>query len=345
MTALDYGLVIENGADPGDIIGYMPDGSPITLMGGGARNNYDAWIPEEFGSDVIMKVNQVSVIERLAARVPMGSNTKSTPRSAGIGVDFTAKGAAYGEDVSANDQVILTAQKFTKAIRIAEEDLQDSLANIIATKQKDWATAYGKAIDNACLGVTATAVSTTVPFISVYAALTVSGTDANTGYVSGTNLTQAGTGAPSYLGLNSAAKKVEVGDYWDESSMVAIAHPSFRASLRGIVDTQGRPIFIEYQTQDNGTQQTLFGIPLHWSLGCRTSVAATSAPNGNPLLIFANKDYMQLGIRSGPESAYAPADSGVGFLTDEALLKMRSRRGFAVGNQFAFSVYENNSGL
>jgi HK97 family phage major capsid protein len=345
MTAILEDISIENGADPGDVIGYMPDGTEITLMGGAARNNYDAWVPEEYGSDVIMRINQVSVIERLATRVPMGSNTKSTPRSAGIGVDFTAKGAAYGEDVSANDQVILTAQKFTKAIRIAEEDLQDSLANIIATKQKDWATSYAKAIDNACLGVTATAVSTTVPFISVYAALTVAGTDATTGYVANTNLTQAGTAAPSYSGLNTAAKKLEVGDYFDESSSVAIAHPSFRGTLRGIVDNQGRPIFIETVTQDNKTLQTLFGIPLHWSLGCRTSVAATSTPPGNPLLIFANMEFAQLGIRSGPESAFAPADSGVGFLTDEALLKLRARRGFAVGNQFAFSVYDNNSGL
>src|SRR5215472_10373315 len=126
---------------------------------------------------------------------------------------------------------------------------------------------------------------------------------------------------------------------------IFIANPNFWATLRGIVDAQDRPIFIEYQTPDVETQATLFGARLRWSLGCKTSGTATSSPAGNPIAIFCNPDYLLLGKRSGPESAFAPADSGVGFLTDDALLKMRARRGFGVGNEFAFSVYENNSGL
>lgn len=331
-------IIIEHGADPGDVIGYAPDGSPIYLPGGGVRNNYDNWIPEEFGSDVLMRVSQVSAIETHASRIPMGSQTKSVPRSAGIGVDFTAKGAAYGEDVSVNDQVILNAQKFTKAMRVAEEDLDDSLANILATKQKEWATSYAKAIDNSCLATTA-APSATVPFASVYYALTQ--TNANTGYTGNANLIQTVAATPAtYDQLNSALSKVEVGDYFDESRMLVIAHPSFRASFRGLKDSQGDPIFRDVTNPDITTNGTLFGIPLRWSLGARTSATATSAPTGNPLIVFANLDYALLGIRSGPESAFAPADSGVGFLTDEALLKMRARRGFVVGNENAFSVLE-----
>ena len=53
------------------------------------------------------------------------------------------------------------------------------------------------------------------------------------------------------------------------------------------------------------------------------------------LLVVANPNYAYLGIRSGPESATAGADTGAAFMTDEALLKMRARRGFGVANEFA----------
>ena len=332
-----------DGADPGDVIGYRADGRPIYKIAGGAEVNLDKWVPEEFDSTVIQRVNRVSVVESAGSRIPMGSNIKSVPRSAGLQVDYTSKGTAYGEDTSTADEVVLTARKFTRAIRIAEEDIADSLVNIISTKQIDWATSYAKAIDNACLAVTAT-VGAGVPFNSVYYMLTQ--TNANTGYTANTNLTKSGTAtAPTYADLNSALKLLEVGDYFDDSRCIVIAHPSFRGSLRGILDTQQRPIFIEYNTPDVESQATLFGMPLRYSLGAKTSATATSSPGGNPLLIFANPDYMLLGTRSGPESAFAPADSGVGFLTDDALLKMRARRGFGVGNEFAFSVYENRSGL
>lgn len=334
-------FLIENGADPGEIIGYRTDGRPIYLPGGSARNTFEAWIPEEFDSSVIQRVNQVSAVEANASRIPMGSTTKSVPRSAGMSVDYTSKGVAYGEDVSTNDDVVLTARKFTKAIRIADEDLSDSLASIIATKQRDWATSYGKFVDNASLGVTAT-VGAGVPFNSVYYAL--SQTNANTSYTGNANITKSGTAAPTYDGLNTATGLLETGDYWDESRVLIIAHPSYRRTLRGIKDTQGDPIFRDSTNADIHAGPTLFGNRIAWSLGSKTSPTATSNPAGNPLLVFCNLDYLLLGIRSGPESAYAPADSGVGFLTDEALLKMRSRRGFNVGHEAAFSIYENNSG-
>jgi len=340
MSRWSHGIWTD-GADPGELIGYRKDGTPIFLAGGGAELNLDKWVPEEYESAVIQRVNRVSVVEALASRITMGSNIKSVPRSAGLSVDYTSKGTAYNEDTTTADEVVLTAKKFTRAIRIAEEDIQDSLVNIIAAKQKDWATSYAKAIDNASLAVTA-AAGATVPFNSVYYAL--SQANANTGYTANSNYTSAGS-AVTYSGLNTAMKKLEMGDYYDDSRCIAVAHPSFRAQLRGILDNQNRPIFIEYQTPDVETQATLFGVPLRWSLGARTSATATSNPGGNALVIFLNPDYALLGVRSGPESAFAPADSGVGFLTDDALLKMRARRGFAVGNEFAFSIYENTGAI
>lgn len=296
------------------------------------------WIPEEQDSEVIQRVNQVSVVERWASRTPMATDTKAIPRSAGMDIDYIAKGGTYTDDTQLATDVILTARKFGKAARIFEEDMDDALPDVIATKQRDWATSYGKAFDNATLGVTATALATGVPFLSVYAELTKAGTDAETGYVSGTNrIQQASAVGITYVSLSAALKLVENSDYFDLPRMRVIAHPAFRDDFRLVKDTAGNPIFLQGLA---GTPDTLFGIPVGWSLGSKTNVVMAQAPLGNPLLIVGNMDYLRLGIRSGPESIFIDGRNGLGAMTDESILKLRARRGFAVGHQAAFSVLE-----
>lgn len=303
-----------------------------------ARNTMEAWIPEEDDSSVIARVSQLSGVERFARRVPMSSDVRNHPRSAGVGVETVAKGGTYGEDASTNDAVTLTARKFGKAIRIAEEDLEDSLVDVVSQKQVDWATSYAKFLDNACLGVTAASNGTTVPFTSVYKALTT--TNADTGYTANDNLVQTGTGGTTYANLSTALSKVEAGDYFDEASVVVIASPAYRAKFRNIKDDQGQPVFVQGLA---GTPDTLFGHEVVWSQGAKTSATATDAPAGNPLLVIANRDYLLLGVRSGPESVFIDGRDGVSALTDEAILKMRARRGFAVGHEKAFAIHEDNS--
>ncbi|MDX3230624.1 phage major capsid protein [Streptomyces sp. ME19-01-6] len=302
------------------------------------RNTFEAWIPEEDSSEVIMRVLQVSAVEALASPEPMKSNTKSIPRSAGVGVGVVDKGSAYGEDTSTNDDIVLTAKKLGKAIRIAEEDIDDSLADILATKMKDWATSYSKLLDNATLAVTA-AVGTGVPFESVY--YTLSQTAAGLGYTANDNITLTGSGGVTYDNLSSSLGDLEGGDYFDPSSVVVIAHPSFRAKFRGVKDDQGLPIFVQGLA---GTPDTLFTHPVRWSLGAKTSPTATDAPGGNPLLAIVNRDYLRLGRRSGPESVFIDGRDGVSALTDESILKMRARRGFALGHPRAASILVNDSG-
>ncbi|OKI16623.1 phage major capsid protein [Streptomyces sp. CB03911] len=297
-----------------------------------ARNTFEAWIPEEYDSKVITRITQTSAVEALASRVPMGSDTRHTPRSAGMGVDVIDKGSAYGEDTSLNDEVILYAKKFGKVLRVAEEDIDDSLANILATKMQDWAISYAKILDNACLAVTA-GVGTGVPFTSLYSLLHT--TDATLSYTADDNIVTAASGGATYTDYSNAIGKVEAGDYYDPSTLLAIAHPTFKKSLRGIVDSQSRPIFIEGLA---GTPDSIFGVQIRWSLGARTSATATSAPTGRPLMAFVSTDMMLLGIRSGPESVFIDGRDGTSALTDESLLKMRARRGWAYGHPAGASI-------
>jgi HK97 family phage major capsid protein len=106
--------------DPGDIIGYRKNGDPIHYVSGGAEANFDHWLPEAFDSTVIRRVMQVSAVESNAQRIPMATQTRSTPRSGGVAVGIVSKGGTYAEDTTTNDEIILNVQKFGEAIRIAE---------------------------------------------------------------------------------------------------------------------------------------------------------------------------------------------------------------------------------
>lgn len=304
------------------------------------RNVYEDWIPEEWDSNVIQRVHQVSAVERHGRHYPMATDTRHVPRSAGVEVNGVAKGDAYTPDESLNDEVLLIARKFGRAIKIAEEDLVDSNVNILDQKRVDWATSYGKFFDNATLGVTAAAANgTTVPYVSVYSALRQS--NADTGYTADDNyVATASAGLVTYDELSEVLGLYEVGDYFDLEKTVVIAHPEFRRHLRNIKDLEGMPVFVRGQQGDRGTPDTLFNIPITWSLGAKTSATAQQNPTGAPLLIVGNREFLAVGDRSGPESMVAPANSGPNFLSDEALLKMRARRGFAVSHEKAFAVLE-----
>lgn len=300
-----------------------------------ARATFEGWLPEEKDSSVITRINSISAVEAVARRLPMNSTTKSFPRDGGMDVSEVAKGAAYGEDTSANDELTLTAKKFGKAIRIAEEDIDDSVADILTTKKNAWGGSYARFIDNACLAVTA-AVGAGVPFTSVYRA--VRSADAATGYVADTNYLATAAGvAPSYANLSAVLGLAEASDSFDEGGVVVIAHPSFKGVFREVLDDNGKPIFVEGQ---NNAGSTLFGYPVRWSTGARTSATATSRPTGNPLLIVGQRDALMLGVRSGPESVVIDGKDGASALTDETILKMRARRAFGVAYADAFAVLE-----
>lgn len=299
------------------------------------------WIPEENSSDVIQRVTATSAVEALARKEGMTSLTKSVPRALGVTSEVVAKSAAYTEDSSANDDVVLTARKFGLAVRIAEEDMGDTLVSTLDVKRLDWATAYARHLDNACLSTDTVTDGAGLPFNSVYYELTQNGR-AGTGYSANDNVTTAATAtAPTYAQLNTVCGLYEVGDYYDEGRSFIVAHPGWKEQLRGVLDSQSRPIFISGTA---GAPDSLFGYAITWALGAREPAVAsgsdaTPSPVGAQHLLVGNRDHLILGVRSGPESKMSGGDAV--FLNDEVLLKMRSRRGFRVGEVRAFSLLRN----
>lgn len=311
---------------------------------------FTSWIPVEYSPDVIQRVKQISAVEMYGQNVPMTTETRSTPRTGGADIDGVAKGGTYGEDAQTNDSVLLLAQKYAGAVRIAEEDQNDSLANVVDAKTVAAATSYAKIFDNSCIAVTgintgyvAAGGRTNWAFPSLYYTLTQ--TDPNTGYTANANLnkTTAGSGV-QYKDLSNTLGLIESGDYWDASNTVVIASSKFRAALRNVTDLQGRPIFIESSSGMAGGGQTtgdsLFGFPVHWSLGMRTAAYPQAKPSGNPLLLFCSPDYLLKGNREPLSTQYIDGNVGLGALTDEAILKYRARKAFAPGHPGAFALLE-----
>lgn len=317
-----------------------------------ARNTMEAWLRDEQGSDVIKRIEYNSVAETLFRAIPMSGATKTEPRMADMSVAVVAKGAAYGEDVASNDEVLLTAVKFGTALRIAEEDIDDQLANLIEAKKLSWAANFGVFLDNATLGTTAAANGGTVPFTSIYRAIVSA--DAAVGYTANDNflsiLASALTGTGLYDALSNLAAKIE-GSGYGAGNNTFIAHPVFRGLLRNVKDTTGQPIFNE-GSRRQGDPDTLFGYPIKWSGGAvttatasgtqvaRVPVAGAKGTAGNPLIFFGNPDFALLGKRSGVESVLIDGRDGLSALTDETILKVRARRAFAVANVKAWAVLE-----
>lgn len=303
-----------------------------------ARMTFEDWIPEEWGSRVITRVAQRSAVEALARSELMTTATKHVPREEGVDVDNTAKGGTYTMDTSSNGEVLLTRRKFTRGIQIAEEDIHDSAPDIIDAKKMNWATSVAKYFDNAALCTTAAMNGTTVPFNSVYYMLTQSNADTN--YTANDNLL---IGDATYDNLSTVVGYYEDSDYFEEAETHVVASPVFKKLFRGVKGTDEHPVWIQGR---DGTPDTLWNYPVTWSTGCRASATATKSPTGNPLLFIGNRDYLIRGMGFGRgmtsnlgslESQIIPPEISD---SDEAILKMRLFRAFALGNENAWACLE-----
>lgn len=311
-----------------------------------ARNTMEAWLRDEQGSDVIRRIEYYSVAESRFRSVPMSGATKTEPRMADMSVAVVPKGTAYGEDTASNDEVMLTAIKFGSALRIAEEDIDDQIANLIEAKKLSWASSFGVFLDNAILGTSAAANGTTIPFTSIYRAITQA--DAAVGYTANANYTSA-IAAVTYDALSDLASKIE-GSGYGAPGNVFVAHPVFKGAIRKLKDSQNRPIF--EPSPREGSPDTIFGYPILWSQGAVVTATASASQGatlvgagvkgtaGNPLIFFGNPDFALVGKRSGVESVVIDGRDGLSALTDETILKVRARRAFVLGNVKAWAALE-----
>jgi HK97 family phage major capsid protein len=289
----------------------------------------NGYIVEEHSSNVVQAALQNSAVESVARREPMATSIKRVPRFVGDAPVVYAEGATIGESDVTIDDITLTARKWAKIMHISEEDMNDSFLDVMNTYKTQWATNWAKKFDNAALGVTVAGAGTdAAPYTSVYREVSQ--------YNSASNLIQT-AGAVTFADLNDALSLIENSAYFDPSKTAFIIHPSFLGTLRGLVDSNNRPIL---QDPLGARGSTLFGYPVLVSAGAKTSTTATATPAGNNLLIVGNTDLMINGVRAGIESMVS---KDAKFDTDGVLLKVRARRAFAVAKAEGFAIVEKTS--
>ncbi|WP_078622894.1 phage major capsid protein [Streptomyces prunicolor] len=298
------------------------------------------WIPIEWSSTAIQRVQSRSAVEGYARGENMGSDTMRVLRSGGLTVGV---GGTYVSDSSSNDYILLDSQPFTGQFIVAEDDLADadSVINTINVKATDWAANYADVFDNACLAVTGAGDgSSGTPFNSVYKTIRTNGSGVTSAYSADANyLAWNGTASAAYDKFSGTLGLVETGQFWDMSNSLVIAHPTFRASFRQTKDDNNMPVFVQGLA---GTPDTLFGVPVAWSLGAKTSPTVSAAPAGNPILIFCgNTDLLVRGDRLSPRALIDTARAHDS--TDQTALKLKVRKAFGVAHPNGFSVLEKTA--
>lgn len=308
-----------------------------------ARLDFNNWIAVEKGDAAIQALVQASVVEALARPETMNSDTKQVPRSSGFEITGVAKGGSYTETTSSADYVELIARKAGGAARIAEEDLLDPTVDVLSTKRTDASRNMARFFDNACLATTGAGNGGTILYNSVYKQVRT--TDSGAGYTADANYL---SGSGSYDDYSNLFGLIEDSEWFDEGNVFAVASPAVKKRLRAMKGTDGHPILVD---PGNGMPMSLWGYQFRWSLGARTSATNTASPTGNPLLIVGNRDLLIKGmarltpqiVTPNPGFALQRANTGIGFLTDEAVMKAAFRRGFNIGTPKAFAVYEFTS--
>jgi HK97 family phage major capsid protein len=286
----------------------------------------NGYILEEQGSNVIQDLIANSAVERFARRENMASRTKTVPRFVSDAPDVVAEGGTIPEAVATLDEIVLTARKYAQIMHVSEEDLNDSLPDVLTVYKREWASRWARKFDNACLGVNIPTDGTDVaPFTSLYAAINWT-----------TNRIQTG-GALSYDDINNALGIAEDSSKFDAANTVWMAHPKMLKEIRGMVKGNSDLVLPDPLA---GTPGSLFGYPLVVSYGAATSAAATDSPTGNALLIVGNRQMLINGIRGGVESVVS---RDAEFTKDGVLLKTRIRRGFAVADADAFAIVEKTA--
>lgn len=289
----------------------------------------NGYILEEQGSNVIQDLIANSAVERFARRENMASRTKTVPRFVSDAPQVVAEGGTIPEASATLDEIVLTARKYAQIMHVSEEDLNDSLPDVLTVYKREWASRWARKFDNACLGVTAAADGDDgQPFTSLYRAVSPGS--------AGTNLIQTG-GALTYAQLNNALGIAEDSSKFDAANTVWMAHPKMLKEIRGMIKGNNDLVLPDPLA---GTPGSLFGYPLVISYGAATSAAATDSPAGNALLIVGNRQMLINGVRGGVESVVS---RDAEFTKDGVLLKTRIRRGFAVADADAFAIVEKTA--
>lgn len=325
------------------------------------RQDLENLIPIETSNEVIQRVAKASVIEAVAPPETMATDTKQVPRFGGFTVASVAKGAEYGFSTNTQDLVDLIARKIGGAAKVAEEDLVDTITGegTMRRYEQEAGSSLAKVFDHACIGATTAMNGTTSPFVSIYQTVTTTQSTPWGTYTANANRVQiprltTGTATPAATWLDGVATFLEMwenSDFYDEGNQFLLASPQIKGIFRRIRNSDLEPLFIDGNR--SGAGPSLFGVSdFRFTTGARTHATMTDTPTGNPLIVIGNRQALKRGLArtspgmvpGNPGVQWQRAAQGIGFLSDEAIMKAMMRRAFVTTVPQAVAVLEITPG-
>jgi hypothetical protein len=308
-----------------------------------ASRNTSAWVPIEIDASVTGRAPQTSAIYEIAPRRAMTTLEVDQPRLMGTDV---GGGTNLVEDTHDGDTVPMYAYQFNGKQTLDQAQSEDSLPDDVSAFTAEWLKSFHIAFDNASIGVSGARAAETNPattfrpYNSIYKVVRTNDTGA--GYTADTNWSATGSGGLTYANLNAALGKVEKTAFWTPSSGVIIMHPGLMDDIRGILDNGGKPIFVESTAGFPGggvrPVYSLFGYPAYFTFGAQRSSNFKMPENGNPLVVFVNREYTRRGDRIPPQVRFI--DAAINMNNLEHTLQERARQGFVLTVPQAASVLE-----
>jgi HK97 family phage major capsid protein len=256
-----------------------------------AVNNVPAIMPKPLFPRIWQHILQNSVFLQRVPGLPMSTLTLERPYlTQHMAVQWVGKGTQIPESNVGFDVIKYTAKKLAAFMIIDMEDIQDALPDMIPVIQRDAASQIGQFLDN-------------YGFNGVSGA-TGDGDGIMTKADATTEVTiAAATYTPTYAEI---WKGIGLLDTVRIRGAAFYMSPNVFANVRGLVDTQGAPIWqpsLSVQTMTRGNQMgTILGYPVYLVDVLPTQDLATPAnDSGKRFMLFGNLNQWSYGNRMSLE--------------------------------------------
>jgi HK97 family phage major capsid protein len=273
-------------------------------------------VPDIIGSQILRIAQDSSVVFSRGRHVPMTSNRLELPNEAtGVTINFVDEGGTMTEGGPAFGINILTAKKLVGRATASMEVVEDSIVGLLPYLQTVFGEKIGRTLDGEALEGSGT------NFTGVTAASGVNTVGSNT---TGAAITYA---ALVQIMFAAGEESTRQGAAW-------FMNPQLFASVVGLVDSNGQPIF-QYANVQGSPYPTLLGKPVFNTNVLSVAGTATGGETDNlGTIYFGDPMTLIWGDRSGLRFDVSEAPN---WGTGKIDMRIIIREGFTVGTPAAWT--------
>lgn len=263
-------------------------------------------VPEEYSSDLIEVIRSASVVMPLASKYEMNTDTYNVPTISTGGSVFWEQTGGFTTKTNTDvtfGQLQLSAKTVYGLAALSEQLVEDSSPSAVQAIQRDLASAIVAEMDAAFLEGAG------------------SGVDPITGITAQANIGTATMGAA--LTADDVADAIAGVEANNFNPNAIICHPSVKAILRKLKDTDGQYIWADPRSSDPAS---IFGIPVY----ATSNMVGTG---GSRNLIVGDMKEAAVGMRR--DITFALSEHA-NFSKNQILVRLTARVGFGLKHAGAF---------